>query len=157
MPKLTENGKDKLAVTIRERRIYAGQKVEEVLPGPLEDPKPLRTIHQNAVKAALADGLKDHPYFKGDAKKFHSFLTCQWGGREGIRAVMLDDLGVFVEFGHGLPGVRRAGKRGAIATTEWNQMCLEKSIELHNMIAGGTKRMFDVPQKGVQMALFALK
>lgn len=157
MPRLmTDEAREKHEAKIRERRIYAGQKIEEVLPRPTEDPLPVKTLCEKATEAARKNGLMEHPFFgkaKRPAARFLSFTINNWGGKNGIRQVMLDDLGIFVEFGSGLAGVRRAGKRGAAATLAWSQKVVSAGIDAHNELASGAK-MFQLPAYGFQMKLF---
>lgn len=146
-PGAAESFRAKVADRVKERRIYAAEKVAEVLPGPREPAKPKREVFAEATAVAVADGLADEPFFKGDPERFHTYLRNNWSE---IRH-QSEEEGVFIEYGHGLPGIRRSGKVGLRKTAEWSASHLARQADLHNQMVDNAKNVVSLP--AVQLKL----
>jgi len=133
---------------VRERQIYCGEVVAEVLPGPREDPLPKRKVFAVATETAASNGLDGVSFFAGDPDRFHSYLSHNW---PKIRRVMADDLGVHVEFGHGIPGIRRAGKVGLRKTAAWSADQVGTMADRHNESVESARDIVALP--GIQYKL----
>lgn len=144
---------------VHDRRIYVAEHAAAVMPGSRDDVIPKERLFDLATKDAAKNGLYQHPYF-GKAKdpraRFRSYIEHNWGGADGIRSIMLSEVGVATDFGHGLLGVRRAGKRGAAATNAWLLRCVAASIASYNALAEGSHTVLAVEAQTIQTRLLAL-
>lgn len=137
---------------INARYIYAAKHAIAGAPMPSEDPLVKDRFFRAAVKSAAANGLGDDPYFKGSQKKLFTFLRNNWGGEYGVRWWAAEEFGVVFEYGHGLKGIRRAGKKGAEATALWQAKCIQEQTKVHNHLAGAS-RLMGAKAPSIQMLL----
>jgi len=140
----------KVAENVHERKLYAAGHVETVLPGPLEEPLPKTMIFEMATDEAVKNGLSEHSFFRGNGGRFHTYVKCNWGS---IRRVLRDELGIHVEYGHGLRGIRRAGKRGLEKTMEWERNVIERAAESYNESVDAAKNYVAVPAIQLKLLL----
>ena len=120
--------KVKMEQRARERKVYAAECIEAVLPKPKDTAITKERLFDLATEYASAkNNLKDQSFWKGRTAKFRTYLDEQWSE---IRRVLQEDLGISVEFGYGIMGIRRAGKRGLLATLEWER-------QIHEAIKNG--------------------
>jgi hypothetical protein len=98
-------------------------------------------IFDAATEVAAANGLADSTYFQGKPERFHSYLESHW---PKIREQCEED-GVFIEFGHGLPGIRRAGKVGLRKTASWSSTLVESQADRYNRTVDNAQPILPLP------------
>lgn len=138
-----------------QRRVYAAEKIDEVLPKVREAPIPLHELFDRATAAAVKDGLAEHEYFgKADDPpvRFRSFVEENWGGVNGIRQTLADHCGTMLEYGDGIKGVRRAGKPGILATNKWHASVVKGGADVHNALAVSAQHR-EIDAVGVQLRI----
>ena len=155
MPKFTSvEGRESYDEKIRDRKNYCAEHYVDALPRASEDEIPKAVVFRRATKLAGRNGLNAHPYFRGSKTRFLSYLKNHFSGVSGIRQIALDKYGCATDFGHGLNGIRRAGKRGAELTAAWLAGVLQVAAETQKLYAGSVRRLLNADAPSLQMKLF---
>jgi hypothetical protein len=149
-PEAAESFREAVARKVQERVQYCAEHVEEVVPGARDEPLPKRDVFNMADSSAKANGLNDHPYFGTDPSRFRRYLETHWGGAAGIVSAMEED-GVFLERGTGIPGIRRAGKVGLRRQASWSAKVCGGTAETHNRTVENARPLVALP--AIQMKL----
>ena len=145
-----EESREAFRIKIMARVIYAAECVDVALPRALDEPLTWGQVFEDAVDVAVATGLSEQPYFKGDRERFHAFLL---NNKSRIRLALAEELGTHVEFGHGILGVRKAGKRGILATAAWEQRVVSATADAYNRTAKCAEGFVDLPRMQLRLAL----
>jgi hypothetical protein len=162
MPRFVNPGADdsfreRMHQVVEERKIYAAGHCASVLQSPLSRPETKKKMFDRATASAARNGLAKHPFFgkgRDPARRFRRWLATHWGGTNGIREGALAKVeGINVEYGTGIPGIRRAGVRGAAATASWLRRRTEEAKELHNRQAENANTLLGVEEGQYQLKL----
>lgn len=154
MPRITDDNREAHMARIRERKIYCAKHYSEVLPGAREKEITKAQVFRRLVESAAANGLADHPYFKGSARRLLIYVKSHFGGASGIRQIAMDEYGCCTAYGQGLKGIKRAGKKLAEGTAKWHANVLSASAEVQQLYADSARKLLDAAAPSVQLRLF---
>ncbi len=145
-----EESREAFRIKIMARVIYAAECVDAALPRALDEPVTWEQVFEDAVDVAVVNGLSEQPFFKGNRQRFHAFLL---NNKSRIRLALAEELGTHVEFGHGIPGVRKAGKRGIMRTAEWEQRVVSATADAYNRTAQCAEGFVEIPRMQLRLSL----
>lgn len=142
--------REKMAERARLRMVYAAECIEAVLPRPGQTEISKDAIFTKASEYAVSrNGLIDHEkkavqaFWRGSVKRFQGYLERNW---PEIRHILQEELGISVEFGWGLKGIRRAGKRGLLATLKWERGVHDGVKEGYNADVDAAEGFIEAPR-----------
>lgn len=145
-----EESRDAFRAKLFERVIYAAECVDAALPRARDEPVPWEEVFQDAVDVAVVNGLSEHPYFKGDRERFHTYLL---NNKSRIHRALGEELGTQVALGYGIHGVRRAGKDGIRRTAKWEQSVVTATAAAYNRTVQCAEGVVDLPRMQLRLSL----